>query len=76
MMTEYIYEVYDGGGAWSGRVLRGEIIRCRDCRFYTPETIKFSDGTRGSDIQLVPFCDKLRRETNPDGFCAWAERSE
>lgn len=53
-----------------------EIIRCRDCGFYTPETIKFMDGTYGSDIEVVPFCDKLRRETNPNGFCSWAERRQ
>lgn len=51
-----------------------EIIHCRDCEFYTPETIKFSDGTYGSDVDVVPFCDKLRRETNPNYFCSWGER--
>lgn len=69
MMTEYIYEVYDGGGAWSGRVLRGEIIRCRDCKHsrcdarYCAINELFMDG---SDLVLV----------EPDGFCSWAERSE
>lgn len=79
-MMEYIVddgETYDHcRSCFSDGLFKQEIIRCRDCEAYTPETIKFMDGTYGSDIELVPFCDKLRRETNPNGFCAWAERRQ
>lgn len=56
-----------------GWPVREEIVRCRDCKS-VENTLCFSDGDRGSVARNVPFCVKLRRETDPDGFCAWGER--
>lgn len=48
-----------------------EIVRCRDCKHY--EYWKFRDGrtahdcARGGDYLF---------DTEPDGFCKWAERRD
>lgn len=52
------------------------IVRCHDCRFYDAGTLRFSDGESGSNADLVPFCDYMRRDTQPYGFCKWGERNE
>lgn len=75
-----VIEIADFDGKGTNRYsmwLRTEepIVRCRDCKLYTPETLRFSDGDEGSSADLVPFCDYMRRETQPDGFCAWGESS-
>lgn len=50
-----------------------EIVRCRDCRCFTPEgTIRFPDGSTNTD-----FCSYFREyklQITPDGFCAWGVR--
>lgn len=65
-MSEHIYWQDD-----SGLYKREEIVRCRDCKHY--EYWEFRDGrtahdcARGGDYLF---------DTEPDGFCAWAERKE
>ena len=55
--------------------LREEIVRCRDCKHFTPKgTHKFENGKVNAD-----FCEYIRGwmlQITPDGFCAWAERKE
>lgn len=53
----------------------GEVVRCRECKS-VENTLCFSDGGHGSVARSVPFCAKLRRETDPDGFCWLGERHE
>lgn len=76
-MNEYIVEARRvQGDGYSGRQfgeIKEEIIRCDECAHYVSETLRFSDGDGGSTADLVSFCNKLKRETDPDGFCAWAE---
>ena len=74
-MTEYVME-YDGWaeGIPVGEYLRvrdamharkrEEVVRCRDCRYYKPNT--YSHFT----------CELLMFHVDPDGFCAWGERKE
>ena len=50
-----------------------EIIRCKDCGMCT-ETIKYADGEAGARCEVVPFCERHRRETEPGFFCSWAVR--
>lgn len=46
---------------------RENIVRCRDCKYYHPGEIGFSE----SDV-----CERIPHgfETWPDGFCAWAKK--
>ena len=52
---------------------REEIVRCRDCKHFTPEgTHKFENGKVNAD-----YCKYVRGwmlQITPDGFCAWGER--
>lgn len=69
-MSEYIIEMGDSSyQSTSGLLcadisqLREEIVRCRDCRY-------FSIGT---NTDSCGFTDKY---AHPDGFCAWGERRD
>lgn len=71
-MSEYIYGTDEQQGHW----LTGEeIVRCRDCKHFTPKgTHKFENGKVNDD-----YCDYVRGwvlQITPDGFCAWGEKSE
>ena len=69
-MSEYIYGQDD-----SELYKREEIVRCRDCKRFTPKgTRKFENGKTNVD-----FCEYVRGfvvQTTPDGFCAWGERQD
>lgn len=56
-----------------GDFVRGEIVRCRDCKYYGCH-----DGSMwcSRTYEQVPggTCDYQTVE--PDGFCAWGERRE
>lgn len=43
-----------------GHQLVGEIVRCRDCKFWATEARWFG------------YC--IGKKFDPDGFCAWGER--
>ena len=45
----------------------GEIVRCRDCKYYCDE-FKY--------IATVPWCDYHDNFVDLDGFCAWGEGKE
>ena len=47
--------------------IREEIVRCRDCINYS-----------GEDNEIYPkWCMQMNiTEVEPNGFCAWAERSD
>ena len=82
-MSEYIVDFGDDGKAdvrmamamQHGAQVRGEIVRCRDCRHFTPKgTHKFKNGETNAD-----YCAYIRGwmlQITPDGYCAWAERKE
>lgn len=68
-MSEYIYEHVQSGADHMGKqvelptlVQRKEIVRCRDCAYYEPNT--YSHFT----------CELLTYHAEQDGFCAWGER--
>lgn len=76
-MSEYIIDwdenlVID---TFSKNSLREEIIRCRDCKHFTPKgTHKFENGKVNAD-----YCTYVRGwmlQITHDGFCAWAERRQ
>lgn len=54
-----------------GDFVRGEIVRCRDCKHYDPHP---TDG----GVCFLPDGDGdfARWEVEPDGFCNWGERRE
>lgn len=54
----------NGYEEWQWLPVREEIVRCRDCRYYEPNT--YSRFT----------CELLTFHVEPDGFCAWGERKE
>ena len=54
---------------------REEIVRCRDCRCFTPEsTIRFPDGSTNEDF--CSYFKAYKLQITPDGFCAWGERRQ
>lgn len=67
-MSEYIYrsngEPLANERGEISLALEGEIVRCRDCRYYDTEN-RFRD---------MRFCQNLAHYAEPDGFCAWGER--
>lgn len=81
-MSEYIIDMGNSSYKSSSGLLcadvsqlREEIVRCRDCKHFTPKgTHKFENGKVNDD-----YCDYVRGwmlQITPDGFCAWAERRE
>lgn len=73
-MSEYIYR--SNGEPLANELgeislaLEGEIVRCRDCRWYREEWIRKLMRDR-------VYCDWLDgAHVEPDGFCAWGERLE
>ena len=52
-----------------------EIVRCSDCRCFTPEgTIRFPDGSTNTDF--CSYFKAYKLQITPDGFCAWGERRD
>lgn len=84
-MSEYIIELPNGGAADECIRLRGyeknlygyelheEIVRCRDCKHFTPKGAhKFENGKVNAD-----YCTYVRSwmlQITPDGYCKWGER--
>lgn len=54
----------NGYESWQWLPVREEIVRCRDCKYYEPNT--YSHFT----------CEMLTFHVEPDGFCAWGVRRE
>lgn len=54
----------NGYEAWHWLPVREEVVRCRDCKYYEPNT--YSHFT----------CELLTFHVEPDGFCAWGVRRE
>jgi len=48
-------------------VMRGELVRCRDCEYLKP---------RDEECGGRNWCKRMSFEVTPDGFCAWGERRE
>ena len=63
-MTEYICELenFDIPGN-----VREEVVRCCDCEH-------FIEGD--ADVCMDDICTEFNCQIEPDGFCAWASRSE
>ena len=76
-MSEYIIELPNGGAADEcirlrgyekslyGYELREEIVRCRDCSYYSP----YQDLCERLQPGMLVF-------EPDDGFCAWGERED
>lgn len=53
---------------WSGYKRVGDIVRCRDCRFYVHDPDPIDPG-------WPMMCEWTEMDmVIPDGFCAWGER--
>ena len=64
-MSERIIYYPDGeGNAWADA--REFVVRCRDCYYFT-------DSPSWPDAHE---CDYINRAVEPDGFCAWGERTD
>lgn len=55
-----------------GYSLTGEIVRCRDCKYYYEVDEYHPQGNY--DRQCCKYFDTYDDEVDPDGFCAWSER--
>lgn len=76
-MSEYIVELDSNrsialGLAFAeemrgGDFVRGEIVRCRDCKYVTADQ---SDN----DFREPLWCSFHRMDVRTGGFCAWGER--
>lgn len=56
----------NGYEGWMWLPVREEIVRCRDCYYFT-------DSPAWPDAYE---CDYINRGVEPDGFCAWGERRD
>lgn len=64
---EHIAEnIWDVSHRWVDSTECDEVVRCRSCKFYTPN----SDGVLGG-CTLLDFYTKGME----NGFCAWGERA-
>lgn len=41
------------------------VVRCRDCKFYTDDEVEYRH-----------YCNEWCGQVEPDGFCSWGERRE
>lgn len=61
----------------TGFPVREEIIRCRDCKHVVHTNGDWVCGRfyrlYGDPVYIESWC---MHETQPDGFCAWAEKRE
>ena len=62
-MTEYIIEYLPD----TTSIEREEVVRCRDCWYYTD---------KGSGFFTCGDFDSAHAEVEPDGFCKWASRRD
>lgn len=64
----------DGSGDYIWNDNHGELIRCKDCKWYEIYQLK-KDGT--DDRRYKPsYCTLLRHNFKPDWFCADGERRD
>ena len=50
-----------------------EVVRCRDCKHYEQRAeVRKQTFTVSSE----PWCNKLVKCVEPDGFCAWGVRKD
>ena len=69
MTREHAY-AYESGYKDGYAARDGEIVRCRDCRYY-------DQNDEPSEVYPDRYlCDLMANFLHPDGFCAWAERRE
>lgn len=86
-MSEYIVELPMSGAADEfiakhgvddcrlyGYKLTGEIVRCRDCRYYYEADEYHPQGNY--DRRCCKYFDAYNDEVQPGGYCAWGERME
>lgn len=72
-MEEHIVLInYTNGDGYRGKEycdVREEIIRCRDCRDHEESNLcRYWSANSGMEFYGQVY-------TDPDGFCAWAERA-
>ena len=71
-MSEYIVDMGNSSYQSSSGLLcadvsqlRGEIVRCRDCKNYTD-----------NEGEYFHYCNSLCEQVDVDGFCAWGKRRD
>lgn len=67
-MSEYVASFEDGSEGWYE--LRGEIVRCKDCKYFKAKTSRFPALCR----LWLPRNLSKHYGIEHDGFCAWATR--
>lgn len=67
-MAEYIVEKKQTSGGWTWAEPKGKLIRCKDCKFSSP------NGVYGCRIKS--FADDIDKRLYSDDFCSRAERKE
>lgn len=60
-VKEYIVEKHHTSGGWTWAEPKGELIRCRDCRFYSKDTL---------------HCDTNAGKWFVSDYCSYAEGKE
>lgn len=70
-MKEYIVEKKQTSGGWTWAEPKGELVRCKDCKYY--RIYKHTDWT-------VELCGRIRTTmadpVKEDDFCSKAERKD
>ena len=77
---DYIHDDETGKPVIRYQKIVGEIVRCRDCKNYhiVDETYDCDPiyGCSYFSLRNARIDDDVREPQDPDGFCAWGERTD
>lgn len=68
-MAEIIVDIGDNLVETIGCEFKGELVRCRECRY-----CKRKRGTFKGEPIIFYRCEENNRDVESDDFCSWAER--
>ena len=69
IIREYVLPCYEEHGLLWVQGVHGkvgenpEVVRCRECRYYTDD-----------EMEYFHYCGEWCEQVEPDGYCAWGER--
>ena len=68
-MAEIIVDIGDNLVETIGCEFKGELVRCRECRYR-----KKKRGTFKGEPIIFYRCEENNRDVESDDFCSWGER--
>lgn len=73
-MVEYIIEETKDGTITYRRVI-GELIRCRECKYYRESEYKYKEYS-STLTDCIRCAKQFTFATDPDNYCSWAVKDE